>query len=111
MLSIPDASLNFPSDTAFDNAILEQYVHSGGNVYLFGGVDLNEAAEAAAWAPFLQAFGYAFDASGYNGFGPVPTLIEWDTRVPLLSRLLAEARKADQIAMPRAGTRPAYAYA
>ena len=28
-------------------------------------------------------------------FGPVPTLIEWDTRLPAFDRLLAEARQAD----------------
>lgn len=30
-------------------------------------------------------------------FGPVPTLIEWDTRVPALDTLLAEAAKADAL--------------
>ena len=29
--------------------------------------------------------------------GPVPTLIEWDTDVPALDMLVAEARKADMI--------------
>jgi uncharacterized protein (UPF0276 family) len=28
-------------------------------------------------------------------FGPVPTLIEWDTDVPPLATLVAEARRAD----------------
>ena len=28
-------------------------------------------------------------------FGPVPTLIEWDTRVPPLATLVAEAHRAD----------------
>jgi uncharacterized protein (UPF0276 family) len=35
-------------------------------------------------------------------FGPVPTLIEWDTDVPPLSVLLEEARRAERI---RAGGR------
>jgi uncharacterized protein (UPF0276 family) len=30
-------------------------------------------------------------------FGPVPTLIEWDTDIPALGVLLAEADKANQI--------------
>jgi uncharacterized protein (UPF0276 family) len=30
-------------------------------------------------------------------FGPLPTLIEWDNDVPVLSILLAEARKADEV--------------
>jgi uncharacterized protein (UPF0276 family) len=29
--------------------------------------------------------------------GPVPTLIEWDTDVPALDVLVAEARKADTV--------------
>jgi uncharacterized protein (UPF0276 family) len=29
-------------------------------------------------------------------FGPVPTLIEWDTDVPALDVLVAEAASADQ---------------
>jgi hypothetical protein len=28
-------------------------------------------------------------------FGPVPTLIEWDTDIPRLEVLVAEARRAD----------------
>jgi uncharacterized protein len=50
-------------------------------------------------------------ARAVERFGPVPTLIEWDTRIPPLSRLLTEARKADRIAMPTAGTSRAHAYA
>ena len=30
-------------------------------------------------------------------FGPVPTLIEWDSEIPALDTLVAEARKADQM--------------
>ena len=29
--------------------------------------------------------------------GPLPTLIEWDTNIPALSRLVAEGRRADLI--------------
>ncbi len=34
-------------------------------------------------------------AHALHRFGPVPTLIEWDTRLPSFEVLLAEARKAD----------------
>jgi uncharacterized protein (UPF0276 family) len=30
-------------------------------------------------------------------FGRVPTLLEWDSRLPPLTELIAEARKADAI--------------
>ena len=30
-------------------------------------------------------------------FGPVPTLIEWDTDIPPLATLLAEARRAERL--------------
>lgn len=39
-------------------------------------------------------------ASACQCFGAVPTLIEWDTDVPALDVLLAEARKADAILEP-----------
>ena len=35
-------------------------------------------------------------------FGRVPTLVEWDTRIPALAVLLGEARRADSIADARA---------
>lgn len=42
------------------------YVNSGGNVYLAGGTGVGGAsAEAAAWNPFLNAFGMSFTSS-YN---------------------------------------------
>ena len=31
-------------------------------------------------------------------FGPLPTLIEWDTDIPALDVLVAEAHKADSVA-------------
>jgi uncharacterized protein (UPF0276 family) len=40
---------------------------------------------------------WALYASALDRFGPVPTLIEWDTDIPPLDVLLAEARKADDI--------------
>jgi uncharacterized protein len=36
-------------------------------------------------------------------FGPLPTLIEWDTQIPALSRLVAEAARADAILEERRG--------
>jgi uncharacterized protein (UPF0276 family) len=37
---------------------------------------------------------WALCAEALGRFGPVPTLIEWDTNVPALEVLLAEARRA-----------------
>ncbi len=66
--------ISFPVPQVVDNQALIDYVESGGGVYLFGGIlNLSDAAvEAAAWDPFLNHFGLAFDPTGYNGFGTVP---------------------------------------
>jgi hypothetical protein len=49
-----------------DNAVLIDYVRTGGNVYVAGGTGWGgPAAEAARWNPFLNAFGLSF-ASEYN---------------------------------------------
>jgi len=48
----------------------------------------------AVWRLYRQALALT---------GPVPTLIEWDTRIPELPVLLAEARKADGILAGLAG--------
>lgn len=46
---------------------LIDYANSGGNVYLAGGTAVGGAAtEAAAWNPFLNAFGMSYGSS-YNG--------------------------------------------
>ena len=42
----------------------------------------------AVWRLYTRALAH---------FGPVPTLIEWDTNIPALAVLLDEARKADRI--------------
>jgi hypothetical protein len=42
-------------------------------------------------------------------FGPVPTLVEWDTNIPELAVLAGEARKAEQILATRRVTGDAYA--
>lgn len=49
--------------------VLIDYVNLGGNVYIAGGTGVGGAAyEAAAWNPFLNAFGFEF-SSPYNGIG------------------------------------------
>jgi hypothetical protein len=57
--------------TGLDNAALVDYVLAGGGVYLFGGVDMNAAGEAAVWATFLGTWGLSF-GSPYNGYYSVP---------------------------------------
>jgi uncharacterized protein (UPF0276 family) len=49
---------------------------------------------AAVWDLYRRAL---------RRFGPLPTLIEWDTDIPALDELLAEAAKADRV---RAGAIP-----
>ena len=50
--------------------------------------DHGSPVSPAVWRLYLQAL---------DRFGPVPTLIEWDTDIPALDVLLAEAHKADGI--------------
>jgi uncharacterized protein len=40
---------------------------------------------------------WALYAAALDRFGPVPTLIEWDTDIPALDVLVAEAHKADRV--------------
>jgi uncharacterized protein (UPF0276 family) len=68
-------------------------------------------------AGYEQMDGYLFDTHGHQvkapvwdlyraaikRFGPVPTLIEWDTDVPEFSILLAEAKKADAFMLEQVG--------
>jgi uncharacterized protein (UPF0276 family) len=49
--------------------------------------DHGSAVAPAVWALFERAV---------RRFGPVPTLIEWDSNIPSLSELVDEARKADR---------------
>jgi hypothetical protein len=44
-------------------------------------------------------------ARALRRFGPVPALVEWDTELPSLDRLLAEAAAADALAARELGTR------
>jgi uncharacterized protein len=41
---------------------------------------------------------WALHAHAIERFGPVPTLVEWDTDVPPLDVLLAEAKRARCVA-------------
>jgi uncharacterized protein (UPF0276 family) len=47
-------------------------------------------------SPVAEAV-WALYGNALERFGPVPTLIEWDTDLPALEVLLGEARRADQI--------------
>ncbi len=50
--------------------------------------DHGSPVSPAVWRLYRQAL---------DRFGPVPTLVEWDTEIPALDMLLAEAHKADGI--------------
>jgi uncharacterized protein (UPF0276 family) len=50
--------------------------------------DHGSAVEEAVWALYRETIAR---------IGPRPTLIEWDTRIPPLATLFAEAAKADQV--------------
>lgn len=59
---------------AAEVADLITYVNQGGGVYLAGGSGLTgPAAEATAWNPFLNAFGFSF-APVYNGINGTPAV-------------------------------------
>jgi hypothetical protein len=62
---------DFPVVGFLDNADLINYVNGGGSVYLAGGVGGVTATEAAGWSGFLNHYGLAFAASGYNGINSV----------------------------------------
>ena len=68
------------------------------------GFDVYEQPEADAARLLIDTHGtavcddvWALYAEALNRFGPVPTLIEWDTDIPALPVLLAEADKATHI--------------
>ena len=50
--------------------------------------DHGSPVSPAVWRLYRQAL---------DRFGPVPTLVEWDTDIPSLDILLAEAHKADGV--------------
>jgi hypothetical protein len=57
-----------PPYTVIDNAVLINYVNSGGNVYIFSGVgsEPDSSHEASLLNPFLKNFGLMFDSTRYN---------------------------------------------
>jgi len=61
----------YPTETSISSSVLTEYVNSGGNVYIFGGVDDAPSTEAALLNPFLRSFGLAFDTTSYNGLTSV----------------------------------------
>jgi hypothetical protein len=70
--------ITWPTEAFISPSVLTQYVNTGGNVYIYGGVDASPAGEAAFLNPFLENFGLAFDATssgpgidGYNGLTSV----------------------------------------
>ncbi len=69
-------------------------IHLAGHaVKMIGGVELRIDDHASAVAPEVWAlYRHAIEA-----IGPRPTLIEWDSNIPPLDVLLAEAAKADAL--------------
>ena len=63
--------------------------------------DHGSRVAAEVWALFVEALAH---------FGPVPTLVEWDTNVPPLEVLLAEAAQAASV-LERAGEEVTHAVA
>src|SRR5215468_3957377 len=55
---------------------------------------------SAVSKPVWDLYAHALDR-----FGPKPTLVEWDARLPTLPVLLAEARYADRIGAMKAAER------
>ncbi len=60
--------------------------------------DHGSAVDAAVWALYAEALART---------GPCPTLIEWDSNIPALPVLLAEAAKADRLLAAAAEARDA----
>ena len=57
-----------------------------------GGSVLIDTHDRPVAAPVWELYRYAIER-----FGPVATLIEWDDKIPTLSRLLEEASRARRI--------------
>jgi uncharacterized protein len=64
---------------------------AGHSVHTVGGCEIRIDTHSA---PVCDAVWSLYSAT-LERFGPVPTLIEWDTDIPPLDDLVAEARKAD----------------
>ncbi len=100
---------------AANAAILTQYVNAGGSVLVMSGTgDLGgPTGEAAAWNPFLQAFGLSFASSVWFGLGTnsllsVPTQL---TSNPLGASLSSVLWGYGQFAIDIDGANPASAVA
>ena len=73
-------------------AVVEMHL-AGFSARQFDGVPIlidthNQPVAEAVWSLYARAI---------DRFGPLPTLIEWDSELPSLQRLLAEARRAQSI--------------
>jgi hypothetical protein len=69
-----------------------QEIHlAGHSIHTVGGREIRIDTHSA---PVCDAVWSLYSAA-LDRFGPVPTLIEWDTDIPALDVLVAEARKAD----------------
>ena len=64
---------------------------AGHSIHTVGGREIRIDTHSA---PVCDAV-WALYSAALERFGPVPTLIEWDTDIPALDVLVAEARKAD----------------
>ncbi len=71
-------------------------VGSVGEIHLAGFQDTGELLIDTHGAPVCDEV-WALYEYAIARFGPVPTLIEWDTDIPVLGVLLAEAGKANRI--------------
>jgi uncharacterized protein (UPF0276 family) len=63
--------------------------------------EVSERVEAVVHRAYVNIVHVEQDAAAIRRFGPVPTLIEWDTDLPSLDVLLAEAAKADTLSGAR----------
>ncbi|MDH5265050.1 MAG: DUF692 domain-containing protein [Betaproteobacteria bacterium] len=82
---------------AIDPATVGEIHLAGGEATPAGFVDTHGAAVfPEVWALFAETIAR---------LGPVPTLVEWDTNIPPLEVLLAEAARADAILAAQAGAR------
>ncbi|MEJ1960103.1 MAG: DUF692 domain-containing protein [Gammaproteobacteria bacterium] len=66
---------------------------AGHSIHTVGGREIRIDTHSA---PVCDAV-WSLYAAALERFGPVPTLIEWDTDIPALDVLVAEAQKADRL--------------
>ena len=75
-----------------------------GEIHLAGGEETPAGFVDTHGAPVFPEV-WALFAETIARLGPVPTLVEWDTDIPPLGVLLAEAARADEILAARAALR------